>query len=193
MKLSPGQLVTVGGQQIICLPVLHILDERVCWLDGYGQTAEHSSPYAYFYEVQDLSARYASSGWAGRPDDDDFSACDPIGATTENSIGVIQWIDETGWLPPVIFYDFYGHTIALYGDQNSPGGVPHTTNFFIRSKSWTHYGLFARPLPVDEDSEAVVIVPILAGLLLLALLLSVYAGGRRLLKDGKKNVQTTID
>lgn len=38
------------------------------------------------------------------------------------------------------------------GDSNARG-VPHTTNFFIRSKSWVHYGLFARPLPVDEDGR----------------------------------------
>lgn len=189
MILNPGQLVTVGGQQIICLPIMHILDERVCWRDGYGQTLEHGSPLAYFYEVQDLSARYASSGWEGRPDDDDFSACDPSVAETEIPIGVIQWIDGTGWMPLVIYYDFYGNTIDLYGDQNSPGGVPHTTNCFVRSGSATHYGLFARPLPVDEESEAVVIVPILAGLLLFALLLSGYAGGRRFERWEKKRTK----
>lgn len=197
MVLSPGQMVTVAGQQIICLPLRHILNERVCWLDGYGQIAEHRDYYAYHYEEEDLTVSYAASGWSGRPNDDDFSACDPIGATVQNPIGVIEWIEDGDnyyWSPPLIKYDFYGNTIYLWGDSNSPGGVPHTTNFFILSKSWTHYGLFARPLPVDEDFDEVVIVPIVAGVLLLALLLlglSGYAGRRRLIDV--KNIQRDFD
>lgn len=194
MVLSPGQMVTVAGQQIICLPVMRILDERVCWIDGYGQIAEHQNWYARHWEAQDLSASYAASGWSGRPNDDDFSACDPIGANVHVPIGVIEWIedgDNSHWSPPLIEYEFYGNTLVLWGDWNSPGGVPHTTIFFVLTKSWTHYGLFARPLPVDEDSDEVVIVPIVAGVLLLALLLlglSSYAGKRRLMDGRKKNV-----
>lgn len=191
MVLSPGQMVTVAGQQIICLPVWRSSSERVCWIDGYGQIAEHQNRNNYHSEWEDLSASYAASGWSGRPNDDDFAACDPIGANVHVPIGVIEWIEDgenSHWLPPIIFYDFYGHEIVLTGDQNAPGGVPHTTNFFILLKSWTHYGLFARPLPVDEDFDEVVIVPILAGVLLLALLLlglSSYAGGRRLIEWDK--------